>query len=84
MKTLNILRNYYFFFLFEYAVEKCVISFEYILKQWIVFFAGSDWLLKLRKCSAIHHRTTITSKMSFRFAAVTNEEISQVNESKRG
>ena len=24
------------------------------LKQWIVFFACSDWLLKLRICSAIH------------------------------
>ena len=64
-------------------MEKCVISFKYTLKQWIVFFAVSDWLLKLGKFSAIHHRATITSKMSFRFAAVTNEEISQVNESKR-
>ena len=82
MKTLNIFRNH-FFYLLEYAVEKCVISFKYILKQWIVFFAGSDWLLKLGKFGAIHHPATITSKMSFQFAAVTNEEISQVNESKR-
>ena len=72
MKTLNIFRNHFFFYLFEYAVEKCVISFKYILKQWIVFFAVSDWLLKLGKFSAIHHRATITSKMSFRFAAVNS------------
>ena len=28
--------------------------FYYILKQWIVFFARSDWLLKVGISSAIH------------------------------
>jgi len=30
------------------------VAYEYLLNQWIVFFARSDWLLKLGIVSAIH------------------------------
>ena len=40
-----------------------------------MFFARSDWLLKLELSGAI-----VISKMASRFAAVTSEEISQINE----
>ena len=53
-----------------------------VLKQWIVFFAHSDWLIKLRISIAIHLFTSsstdhervtpnsreVMSKMAFRFA----------------
>jgi len=29
-------------------------NYQYIIKQWIVFFTCSDWLLKLGISSAIH------------------------------
>ena len=54
------------------------------LKQWIVFFACSDWLLKLGICGAIHLQAKPNScklpKNGTRFAATTNKEISQINE----
>ena len=43
---------------------------KYILKQWIVFFAPCDWLLKLEISSGIH----------LLFATAINEDISQINE----
>ena len=66
------------------------IYIKHILKQWIVYFARSDWLLNQWISSAIYwftsssskratpnsHKTT--SKMASRFAAVTNKEISQI------
>ena len=63
---------------------------KYVLKQWIVFFARSDWLLNHWISNAIHWFTSssseratpnsriIESKMASRFAAVTNKEISQI------
>ena len=38
------------------------IAIYYILKQWIVFFARSDWLLKVRLSSAIHCFTSNSSE----------------------
>ena len=41
--------------------------------------ARSDWLVKLRLSYAIYLRAT-REKMAFRFACVTSEEISQIND----
>ena len=49
--------------------------YEYILKQWIVFFSHSDWLLNQWISCTIHW---FTSSSSERVAAVTNKEISQL------
>ena len=58
---------------------------KHILKQWIVYFARSDWLLNQwissdwftsKRATPNSHKTT--SKMASRFAAVTNKEISQI------
>ena len=63
---------------------------KYVLKQWIVFFACSDWLLSQWISDAIHRFTSssseratpnsrkTTSKKASRFAVVTNKEISQI------
>ena len=44
-----------------------------------MFFARSDWLLKLELSSAIQTRVSY-EQMASQFAAVTSEEISQINE----
>ena len=61
---------------------------KHILKQWIVYFARSDWLLNQwissdrftssssKWATPNSHKTT--SKLASRFAAVTNKEISQI------
>ena len=57
---------------------------HYVLKQWIVFFAHSDWLLKLAISSAIHLQAMSNLRNVWakwlQFVTVTNKEISQINE----
>ena len=50
-----------------------------MLKQWIALKARSDWLVKLRISFAIYLRAT-REKMASRFASVTSEEITQIND----
>ena len=52
-------------------------STQYMLKQWIVLNARTDWLVKLRISSAIYLQTT-REKMASRFTFVTSEEIIQI------
>ena len=49
-----------------------------MLKQWIVLNARADWFVKLQISCAIYLRAT-QEKMVSRFAAVTREEIIQIN-----
>ena len=51
----------------------------YLLKQWIALKVRSDWLVKLRISFAIYLRAT-REKMASRFASVTSEEITQIND----
>ena len=51
----------------------------YKLKRWIALTSRSEWLVKLRISFAIYLRAT-REKLASRFASVTSEEITQIND----
>ena len=53
-------------------------NFQYMLKQWIMLKARSDWLVKFQISFAIYLRA-IREEMASRFASVSSEEIIQIN-----